>query len=169
MIDENIRLLLCHNCHTIEELPDYDGNPDEDHLLGNLVNRHAYPDGTKHRGHLMKVPKKYWEKTHYKDEIVKKINDTVAKGGSDGLGTEYYNTRDAFGTDALQCFKRHHRNLDCSDWKSDKVRLTPGTVKERKAAGLPKYRSPKDRYLCDFCPVANAVRQKHFDKTAPKD
>ncbi|MCC3766005.1 hypothetical protein [Streptomyces sp. UNOC14_S4] len=169
MTEENIRLLMCHNCRTIEELPDHDGHPREDHLLDNLVNRHEFPDGAKHRGQLLKVPKAYWEKAHYKDEIIKKINHNLAKGGSDGLGGDFYNTKATFQDDAMACWKRHNRSLDCSDWKSDKVRLTPGTAKERKVAGLPKYRSPKDRYLCDFCPVANAVRKAHFDKTAPKD
>ncbi|MEU5425122.1 hypothetical protein AB0H73_05875 [Streptomyces olivoreticuli] len=169
MPEENVRLLLCANCKSIDELPDHEGSPREDFLLDNLVNRHVFPDGSKHFGQLMKLPKKHWEKSTYKDEIVAKINETLAKGGSDGLGTEFYNTKATFQDDAMSCWKRHHRNLDCSDWKSNKARLTPGTAKARKAAGLPKYRSPKDRYLCDFCPVANAVRQKHFDKTAQKD
>ncbi|WP_159402754.1 hypothetical protein [Streptomyces sp. RTd22] len=41
-----IRLLLCKDCGSMEELPDYEGDPRQDFLLDTLVKRHRNPDGT---------------------------------------------------------------------------------------------------------------------------
>ena len=35
-----IRLLYCYNCKTIEELPDFEGNPDDDVFLELLIEKH---------------------------------------------------------------------------------------------------------------------------------
>ncbi|GHB52802.1 hypothetical protein GCM10010331_45560 [Streptomyces xanthochromogenes] len=169
MAEEKVRLLLCKDCKSIEEIPDHDGTPREDFLLENRVSQHTYPDGNRHFGQLMVISKKHWDNAEYKTEIVKKINEKMENGGSEGLGTDFYNLKASFQDDAMTCWRKHQRTLDCGDLRSSKVRLTPGTNTERKAAGLPKYRSAKDRYLCDFCPVMNRVRADHFDKAAPKE
>ncbi|WP_409238300.1 hypothetical protein [Streptomyces sp. PA5.6] len=169
MDEENVRLLLCKDCKSIEELPDHQGSPREDFLLENLVSRHTYPDGDRHFGQLMAISKKHWDNAEYQAEIVKKINEQMSGGGSEGLGAEFYTAKATFQDDAMSCWQKHSRTLDCGDFRTTKVQLTPGTNAERKAAGLPKYRSAKDRYLCDFCPVMNRVRADQFTKTAPKE
>ncbi|MEU7147094.1 hypothetical protein AB0B15_03495 [Streptomyces sp. NPDC045456] len=170
MAEEFIRLLMCKDCKSIEEIPDHEGTPREDHLLENLVSRHKFPDGNPHTAHpLVRIAKKNWHDAEHRKAILTKLQEAVINGGSDGLGTEFYGLKDTFREDALTCWKKHNRTLDCGDFRSKRVMLTPGTAAERKAAGLPKYRSAKDRYLCDFCPVMNRVRADHYDKTAPQE
>ena len=153
-----IRLLACGQCKTIEDLPDYEGPVEQDHLLSHLVDRHQTNGHPHFPALLSKVEESDWSDENRKSEIAKQISAKL-DGGETGLGSAYYNVKSTFQADALQCFAQHNRNPACSDYKSDKKRLTPGTAAERKAAGLPEYRSPKDRYLCDFCPVQSLVEQ----------
>ncbi|KUL44699.1 hypothetical protein ADL22_12195 [Streptomyces sp. NRRL F-4489] len=117
----------------------------------------------------MSISKKHWQNPHYKDEVVKKITKHIGGEASEGLGVDFYTTKNTFQEDAMVCWKKHNRTLDCGDFRSKRVMLTPGTNADRKAAGLPKYRSAKDRYLCDFCPVMNRVRADLCAKTTPKE
>lgn len=163
MAEEQVRLLACQQCKTIEELPDFDGPPEYDHLLGNLVKRHS-TNGVQHIGGLFKVPAKQWENENVKRDVSKQIAEKLS-GGETGLGSAFYDLKNTFQADALHCWtKEHARNPACSDYRSDKKRLTPGTAAERKAAGLPEYRSERDRYLCDFCPVQTLVEQAYNEK-----
>jgi hypothetical protein len=154
--EEKIRLLICHTCKSVEELPDYQGNARHDHLLSFLVKAHQNPDGTGHLGALANVEKKNWDSPVVREAILARLREEC---GHTGLDPSFYATRDTFGEDALGCFQLHHRNIKCNEYKSERKRLTPGTAEERKAAGLPKYRATFDRYLCEFCPVHTAVTE----------
>lgn len=156
-MSDNIRLLACQQCKTIEELPDFDGPPEQDHLLSHTVKKHK-TNGVEHVGALFKVPVKDWENSDAKSSIRSQIAAKL-EGGETGLGSPFYDLKNTYTEDAGNCFNAHSRNPACSDYHSDSKRLTPGTAAERKAAGLPEYRSPKDRYLCDFCPVQSLVEQ----------
>jgi hypothetical protein len=79
-----------------------------------------------------------------------------------GFDPEVYKADEGFRADAMQCWKQHLRVRECGDYKSPEKRLTPNTAKERKEAGLPKYRSDRDVYLCDFCPAKSIVQEKVF-------
>lgn len=162
---EQVRILMCLDCESLEEVPDYEGDPKYDTLLEYVIAPHAYADGTRHRGQLMKVDKRHWEDAAVRAEIVKRIRD---KTGHTGLDPAFYDTKNTLVEDALKCFSQHHRNPKCGDYKTDSKRLTPGTAKERKAAGLPKYRSPNDKYLCDFCPVQMEVENHRYNKAHKK-
>lgn len=157
-----IRLLVCRNCKTIEELPDWEGNPDDDILLNILVQKHQQP--TEHIGLLFKFPVKYWAVPSVQEEIVKQI-----RGGSEGLDAfqkNFYATKMTFAEDAMTCYGEHNRPKgQCADYKSEKKRLKPETTAERKDAGLGNYESsggPKV-YLCDFCPV-KSFNMKMFNQ-----
>lgn len=154
MATEHIRLLQCLDCKSLEELPDYEGDPRGDFLLEALLKPHKFPDGNEHRGHLHKVEKKHWDSPATRKSIEAQIRE---KSGHTGLDPDYYATKNTFQEDAHRCFAAHNRNPACSDYKTDSKRLTPGTAAERKAAGLPKYRSPRDMYVCHFCPVHSMV------------
>jgi hypothetical protein len=151
---ESIRLLQCLDCRTLEELPDYEGDPRQDFLLEALVKRHRFPSGTEHRGHLHKIEKKHWDSPSTRASIEAQIRE---KSGHTGFDAEYYATKNTFQDDAHSCFAKHGRNPNCSDYKTTSKRLTPSTAAERKAAGLPKYSSPQDTFLCNFCPVHSLV------------
>ena len=152
---ENIRLLACKDCKTIEELPDFDGKPDDDYLLQHLTSRHITNEQP-HIGQLFDIDKDKWNDQEMQRQVVDQIADRFT-GGETGLGKEFYDIKNTYTADAFHCWKQHQRNPDCSDYKSDAKRLTPGTAKERREVGLPEYRSNKDRYLCEFCPVHSLV------------
>jgi hypothetical protein len=154
---EHIRLLLCKTCGSLEELPDYEGDPSRDFLLEALVQKH--PDHIAHP--LMRVEKKFWDSPSTRDSIIAKIRENT---GHTGFDPAFYNAKNTFQEDAHACWTKHLRNPGCNDYKTASKRLTPDTAVERKAAGLPKYRSPQDRYLCEFCPVHTLVVQAAREK-----
>ena len=158
-----VRLLVCRNCKTIEELPDWDGDPRDDVLLNISVQKHQQPE--EHIGLLFKFPIKYWAVPKVQEEIVKQI-----RGGSEGLDAfqkNFYATKMTFAEDAMSCYGEHNRPKgQCADYKSDKKVLKPDSKAERKEAGLGNYEAssgPKV-YLCDFCPVKSFNMQKHNEE-----
>lgn len=157
--EPQIRLLICRDCKTIEELPDFDGPVEYDTLLEIAVGRHQKP--TAHNGNLMKFPLKYWAREDVKQEILKQIKQG-AGAGLDIFGTDFYATKSQFHEDAMKCFAIHNRpSAGCSDYKSDKKELKPDTEKERKELKMTGTR-PKI-YMCDFCPAKMHYQKKSFD------
>ncbi|CAB4166976.1 hypothetical protein UFOVP964_75 [uncultured Caudovirales phage] len=156
------RLLYCLVCQTLEELPPYEGIPEQDHLLAIACENHSFESGEPHKGKLYVVPLRAWAKTESKKEIIRQIKG----GGSKGLAEvddKFYDSRSTFLEDAMQCYKQHNRPKEgCADWHSKDRLLIPNTIKERKAEGMANYKDeagPKT-YLCDFCPVAVGVAQR---------
>lgn len=157
-----IRLLHCSVCGSIEELPLFDGDPDKDHLLQILVDRHVFPSGEPHKGRLFRLPQIHWTNETARKQIIEQIKG----GGSSGLDEfdpEFYATRNTFQEDALKCYNAHLRPTDgCPDYNSPSKRLLPNTKEDRKELGLvdpAKAPGPKN-YLCQFCPVHSIVMQK---------
>lgn len=157
-----IRLLYCLVCGTIDELPLYDGNPDNDHLLQILIEPHRFPSGDPHKGHLFRLPQLTWENETARKQIIEQIKG----GGSAGLDEfdkDFYATRNTFREDAMKCYNAHLRPTDgCPDFNTPAKRLLPNTKAERKEVGLTdpsKAPGPKN-YLCQFCPVQSVVTTK---------
>ena len=151
--EPKLRLLFCHKCKTLDELPDFEGHPDDDDLLQILIDKHTSTD-IPHPGQLMRVPIALWSIPNVKDEIVKQI---YAKGapGLNALMPGYYDVKSTFAEDAMTCWKQHNRPKFCPDYGSEKKVLRPDTKAERKDLGLTpvdKKGGPKT-YLCQFCPV----------------
>lgn len=156
--EQQIRLLVCRTCKTADELPDFEGRPEDDVLLNIVVERHQKPEP--HMGMLYKFPVKYWAREDVKKSIIKQISD----GGSSGLdvfGTNYYETKSQFADDAMKCWQLHNQTHDCGDYKSERKVLKPGTEDERRREGLGASTAPKI-YLCDFCPVKSIVQKKAY-------
>jgi hypothetical protein len=156
------RLLFCLVCQTLEELPPYEGAPEQDYLLAVACDNHVFPSGEPHKGKLFVLPLRAWAKSESKKEIIRQIKG----GGSAGLAEiddSFYDSRSIFMDDAMTCYKRHNKPTDgCSDWHTRDKMLIPKTVKERRAEGMEKYEesSGAKTYLCDFCPVAVGVAQR---------
>lgn len=156
------RLLFCLVCQTLDELPPYDGVPEQDHLLAIACESHTFPSGEPHKGKLYVLPLRAWAKTDSKKEIIRQIKG----GGSAGLAEiddKFYDSRSTFMEGAMECYKQHNKPKDgCSDWHDKSKLLVPNTIKERKAEGMAKYQdeSGPKTYLCDFCPVAIGVAQR---------
>lgn len=161
MSDEKVRILLCHVCGSIEELPWYEGSPDNDTLLAYLVSAHRYSNGEPHIGDLAVILKSNWSVKSVRAQIIAKLNEGRT---GEGLGNEFYDLKSNFQQDAMTCWKAHNRTTNCGDYHRDSKRLVPDTRGERKELGL----SPKSLpniWLCDFCPVAGIVeRKKNKDK-----
>lgn len=156
-----IRLLFCMKCNTLEELPDFEGNPDDDDLLQILVDKHQ-STGIPHPGQLMRVPASLWLNPEIKEAIAKQIYQKVAPG-LDAVMPGYYDIKSTFAEDAMTCWKQHNRPKDsCSDYGSEKKILRPDTKAERKDLGLtPVGKGTRPTtYLCQFCPMHVVVMQK---------
>lgn len=156
------RLLFCFVCDTLEELPPFDGDPEQDHLLAIACEQHLFPSGEPHKGKLFVLPLRAWAKTESKKEIIRQIKG----GGSKGLAEvddTFYDSRSTFLEDAMKCYQAHNKPKEgCSDWQHSSKLLIPNTIKERKAEGMARYQDeagPKT-YLCNFCPVSIAVNQR---------
>jgi hypothetical protein len=150
-----IRLLYCYNCKTIEELPDFEGRPEDDTLLELLVEKHQSA-GIPHTGFLSKIGVKIWSQEKYKKEIIKNLRTRVGGGLAD-LDPDYYTTKATFYDDAMKCYNLHMRPVGaCGDWRDSKKRLIPKSTAElRKEVGLQSaaQSASTNVYLCDFCPV----------------
>jgi len=150
-----IRLLYCYNCKTIEELPDFKGNPEDDVTLQVLVERHETA-GIPHTGFLSDIGVKLWSQEKFRKEIIKNLRNRVGGGLSD-IDPDYYTTKATFYDDAMKCYSEHNRpKEDCGDWRAKNKRLVPkNTAELRKELGLVSAAQSggTNVFLCDFCPV----------------
>jgi hypothetical protein len=154
------RLLYCLVCNTLEELPPFEGKPENDVTLTISCEKHVFPSGDPHKGRLFIMPVKEWIDEKKRKAIIEQIRG----GGSKGLGeidNTYYDSKSTFSEDALKCFSAHNRPQNgCGDYERDDKRLVPESTKaDRKELGLPSAASmpgPKV-YLCHFCPVHSTV------------
>lgn len=154
-----IRLLYCYNCKTIEEIPDFEGNPDDDVVLQVLVDRHESA-GIPHTGFMAKIGVKLYSRPEVKKQIIENLRNRVGGGLAD-IDPDYYTTKATFFEDAMKCFNLHNRPSEgCPDWQAKNKRLIPkGTDDIRKDLGLEsaaKSASTKV-FLCDFCPAKQYV------------
>jgi hypothetical protein len=149
---DRVRLLICHDCGTVEELPWFEGPAERDDTLIHRDSFHKFPSGTWHSRVLADVAKEDWDKPTHRDAIVQKIQIAAGVPGSaQGLGGQFYEVKANYQEDAIACWKRHNRTTDCGDYMADSKLLLPDTRAERKAEGLPTQR-PGTK-LCQFCPV----------------
>lgn len=159
-----IRLLFCMKCKSLEELPDFEGPADQDHLLQILSEKHTTTD-IPHQGQLMRVPVSLWSVPSIRAEITKRIHENGNPLGA-GLGEAFYTSKATFSEDAMTCWKKHLRPKGgCPDYGSESKLLLPDTAKERKALGLaPVEHTGAKNYLCQFCPVHTHMVTKAREK-----
>lgn len=180
MADE-VRLLLCRRCETVEELPDYAGPADEDFLLQHVVARHqrCTPGGAQVGGQdptealqgdraLARVERKHWNAPETRQQILAQLGVAAT-----GFEQKFYDVRNTFQEDALKCYAKHMRPKDgCIDYKEQAYEvgnalLTEDERKARTQSGLllrHDKQTQKKVYLCDFCPVKSKVQEKVFKK-----
>ena len=157
VVHPKIRILHCHDCGTLEEIPWFDGPPEYDSLLEIMLSRHE-TNGHRHIGKLYDVQERVWQARNLRETIIRQI-----KGGSSGLAEfdeHFYETRDTFKEDALACYSKHLRPKEgCPDWRADSKILRPDTKKDRKEVGLDMSGAPK-HWLCSHCPVSAYYARK---------
>lgn len=156
--EAKIRLLRCDVCHSLEELPDFDGPPEYDVLLRVTLDKHRTPSGEPHFGRLLDVPERAWKIPVLREALLRQIQE-----GSRGLkefDESYYDVQDTFREDALICYGQHLRPKEgCPDFNSDAKRLLPNTKADRKEIGLSPQGMPVI-HLCSFCPVRSYYDSK---------
>jgi len=157
-----MRLLFCMVCNSLEELPPFQGRPENDQLLEIAVQKHRFPSGDEHKGLLFVVPVLAWANKEAREDIIRQIKG----GGSKGLAEideKFYESKSTFSEDAMTCWKRHNKPEDsCDEYESSSKRLMPDTAKDRKELGLTSLKDapgPKN-YLCHFCPIHSKVVQR---------
>lgn len=165
MAADDVRVLACAVCETVEEIPPYDGPPEQDETLTYAVQKHKFDSGTPHIGQLFRVAEKDWNVISKRDQILKQIKARLDPDAETGLGSEAYAMVDNFKADAMECFNQHFRNPACNDYKTEHKRLVPATANERRELGLsPVAQYDREgggvtRYLCEYCPVHSLVEQ----------
>jgi hypothetical protein len=157
-MEETVRLLICHMCKSIDELPAYEGPPENDDTLAFRVSQHQFPSGRAHPLDLGVVKKEDWDKPTHRQEILRHLHMSGAPGSGLGMGEDFYDVKANFEADALACWKAHNRTSDCGDYMSDGKRLLPDTRAERAAEGLDTRNRPSTS-LCSFCPVHSVKMQ----------
>jgi len=152
-----VRLLFCHVCRTVEEVPDYDGPAEYDYYLQHKVAPHQFESGSPHRGVLGRVE----DEPEKIEAAIREMENMVSPGSGSGLGQLLYDLKDNYKIEAMQCWKRHGRTENCDDYRTDKMRLFLDTKAERRAEGMSVNRDERPNiWLCDHCPVHSLVQQR---------
>jgi hypothetical protein len=159
--NEKIRLLICDSCNTIQEVPAYTGNPDNDYLMQYRVAEHQFPSGTFHKLEIGRVDKDDWDRPEVRTQVSKELAYAANPGLGMGLGESFYDVKSTFQEDAMSCWKSWNKPKDSGhcDFRRDNKRLYPDTKHERKEEGLDTGARP-NIFLCDMCPVQSMVDQK---------
>lgn len=163
-------LFFCHQCHSIDEIPDYDPeNANNDPRIDRIVESHyrRHPS-TEDRfilewAALAFAPTRHWKDPEYKKIIQQKLLEGMGQGGFD---QDFYDTQNTFKADALECWKRHNQPAyksntqpKCTDYLSVQMEIKPNTNRERTKAGLPTYDETKAKrvFICEYCPYHQSV------------
>jgi hypothetical protein len=158
--DTKVRLLICGVCKSIEELPWFEGPQEYDDTGNFRLGQHRFASGNLHPFTVGDVLKREWDNPTIQRAIVTGITEQVEGLKEGGLGDEFYDVRSTFFEDAMACWKRHNRTTNCTDYKTDRMRLLPDTRAERKELGLEVKNRPST-HLCDFCPYKSVVQKKY--------
>ena len=156
MADAVVRLLFCHTCRSVDEVPDYQGPVEHDYYLQHKVSQHQFESGNPHRGVLGRV-----ENTPESiNAAIDEMETMVQPGTGVGMGQVMYDLRDNYREEAFRCWKSHNRTKDCGDYMSDRMRLWADTKADRKSEGLSTNREERPNiWLCEHCPVHSLVEQ----------
>lgn len=159
-----VRILVCHVCRSIEEIPDYDGPHEYDQLLNYKTAPHQFDSGTPHKGLLLRIPEKDWNKHEYKMSVIERIEELVRAGQGEGLGAPVYDLKSTFKEDAFHCWSKEHlrpTDIGKCDYHKENKALYADTKAERKAEGMDISLAARPKhYLCDYCPLQSIVDQK---------
>jgi hypothetical protein len=167
--EPHMRVLKCIKCRSIEEVPDYEGpeggeNTQEfDLSLKFFTDQHVNKGCKRDDFVTVRFPTRFWIIPKVKESIIAQFNEGAQ--GLDVFGTHFYDTKNNFQADAMNCWmKEHNQTEDCGDYKSDKKRLKPGTSVERMQLGMEKESTGPKVYLCDYCPYKSLVQKKAFKR-----
>lgn len=159
-----VRVLICKDCRSSEELPNFEGRPENDFALKAAIEPHRFPDGTPHLGRLYGgILLVVWRKEEDRKELLKRIWEDE---GHTGMDPWVYPTIETLKEDAAKCWKQRNSPIRCGDFHSEKKMLAPPTSAERKDAELGRYKGKPStaRYLCDYCVCRMQVEREINEK-----
>lgn len=158
-----MRLLMCIECKTLEELPDFNGRPEDDVLLEELISRHQFTEGYPHHGNLISIEDDKWADTVWREATIRQL---WSDAGYTGMEPEFYASKNTFQEEAAKCYAAHRRPKDgCIDYKDRSKRIGNSLLDDddkrvRAEHGLKRRQTV---YLCDFCPAKfHYVQQKAY-------
>lgn len=136
------RLLVCKSCGVMYKMRPYDGPPEYDMELIEIINRHlAQASDPRPESHISAI-------FRTDEETASKLDmETTVKNELMKNEVWMRDFRDELKVDALKCYDRHGRTPLCNDYESD------SKIIGRKI-GVPK---DKRQYLCYYCPVHSKV------------
>ena len=143
------RLLVCKPCGVVYNMQDYDGPPEYDQELREVIDRHlgqaSDPRPESHESMIFRCDTETASKLDMETEVKKELMKNEI---------EVRELRNDLKEDALKCFSKHGRpKADCLDYCSE------GKTIGRKV-GVPK---SKRQYLCMYCPVQEYYQHKIRD------
>lgn len=150
------RLLVCRRCGTMNRMRDYEGNPEYDFELQEVIQAHMQrspypPHPEEHPATLFRVSDEEAELLDVESEVVKALSDEQIF---------IKEVRDDMKVEALKCYTRHNRPKDnCVDYKDESKTIG-------RKIGVPKEHR---KYLCEFCPIESKVMFKKRKKAGLYD
>lgn len=142
-------------------MPDYHGPWQQDEWLNEKLTHHMMPSGEKTHGdvHVASVEQDKWI-NHREDIMTKMASEFTLPGKGAGLGQTFYDTKNNYSHDAMQCWRvAHNRTTNCGDYMTDKMRILPDTKADRKAEGI-DFKHRPGFFLCELCPYHQIVQQR---------
>lgn len=142
-MSEAHRLLACKSCGVMYKMRPYDGPPEYDMELLELIERHlgqaADPRPESHISLIFRTDA----------ETASKLDsETAIKSEMAKLGIEMRELRDDLKVEALKCFNRHNRpTKGCPDYGDESKTIG-------RKIGVPK---ENRQYLCHYCPAQEHV------------
>ena len=141
------RLLACKSCGTMYKMRDYEGRPDYDMELQELVKRHLgqaqNPNPDEHVSLIFRIDQDTFDKLGDETKVQKELlkNEWMVRELRDDLKVE-----------ALKCFTRHMRpTKGCIDYEDESKTIG-------RKVGVPK---ENRHYLCHYCPAQEFVTHKN--------
>lgn len=164
---EQVRLLMCFECKTMEEMPDFPpgARTEDDVVLWAVDEKHGGRSQQPHHRTILRMPKAAYDDRQARRQIIDK-----AWEGTAGFTPSYYDIKNTLMEDAVKCHIEHHRQVPCIDYRISEKRLRSPSQgdRDRLAKDLSgaarnsfnldaiKHGAPQ-KFLCDFCPVQVAV------------
>lgn len=157
MADEAVRILQCWDCKSMEQIPDYAGDPIFDSILQTVDEKHGGTTQQPHNRALHRVLKAHWDDRGIRRQTVEQM-----WSGASGFKPSYYEIRDTLQEDAGKCFNAHRRNIPCLDYEDSSKRLGNPAAQDRARLAREMHNddlraSSMKVYLCNFCPVQVTV------------
>ena len=151
-----LRVLQCFTCRSMQQLPDFDGQPDDDvvlHLLDDSHGGHEDDPVRIHQRALHRIPETAWADVAARKQIVEQMWASTT-----GFAPTYYDVQNTLREDALKCYSKHLRpQVSCPDYRSRSKRLSNPAAEMRRYVGLDPKGGPRV-YLCQFCPMDTVMR-----------